>query len=194
MGQLKNLPVLKKLELTDFCVGVNELETMHQNLPTIQELKLVLPRVTASETPTNVTPSTLINKLYIHIDVVEDIETHIQFYQYMVKKYSNAACTEHHDNAQLYYEPHDAKRLYFNGILDFYKIIRPNEKYIHIQGTPDDVDIFEVFDNTGCQFEELKAYQCGENTFVRYLAQSNQSKYIQTLSLTNTEINSPNVL
>jgi hypothetical protein len=194
MGQLKNLPVLKKLELSHLCTGVNELETMHQNLPTIQELKLVLTRVTASETPANVSPGTLINKLGFYIDVVEDIETHIQLYQYMLKKYNNAACTKYHDVAQLYYEPHDAKRLYFNGILGFYKIIRPNEKKMEIQGTPDGVNIFEVFDNTGCQIEELQAYRCGGNTFVRYLSQSNQSRYIQTLSLINTEINSPDIL
>jgi hypothetical protein len=133
VDQLKNLPVLKTLTLHDLNIGINDLKKIHTGLPTVQEFTLSI-NITASEMPSNVLPATSITKLDIRIDNASDVNTHIQFYQYMLKKYSSVKVTEYLEEMILYYDPDDARRVYLNGILDFYKLVVPS-KSRRIQGS-----------------------------------------------------------
>jgi hypothetical protein len=192
VDQLKNLPVLKTLTLHELYIGINDLEKIHTDLPTIQEFDLCI-HITASEMPSNVLPATFITKLDIQIDSAFDVNTHIQFYQYMLKKYSSVKVIEYIDRMILYCDPDDARRVYLNGILDFYKLVVPS-KTLAIQGVPNYVNVFEVFDGMGHQFEELRTYQCEGETLFQYLAESKQARCIKKLDLSATKISTPRSL
>jgi hypothetical protein len=86
--QLKDLPVLKTIVLQNFYFGINDLENIHTNIPTIQNLILNCVSVAASEIPTSIIPATCIITLNVRIDWIVDVDTHIQLYHYMRKEIS----------------------------------------------------------------------------------------------------------
>jgi hypothetical protein len=94
----------------------------------------------------------------------------------------------------LEYHPDEARRVYLNGILGFYRIMKPYDRELEIYLVPDDVDIFEVLDEMDWQLEVLRISLCQGGTLFQYLAQSNQSKTIQKLKLKDTEIGTPHSL
>jgi hypothetical protein len=84
----------------------------------------------------------------------------------------------------------DPVPVYLNGILDFYRIIKPKKKELTLYCVTDGTDVFEVLDDINWQLEELFAYEYESGTFFQYLIQSKQSKSIQKLNLNNTPIES----
>jgi hypothetical protein len=144
--------------------------------------------------PTDIEPVTAPSFFRISISYVENdhVETHIQFYQYMTQKYKNVTtiCYKH-DAEMLEYHPDEARHVYLNGILGFYRIMKPYDRELEIYFVPDNVDIFKVIDEMDWQLEVLCISLCQGGTLFQYLAQSNQSKTIQKLKLKDTEIGTP---
>ncbi|KAI8890296.1 hypothetical protein K501DRAFT_328656 [Backusella circina FSU 941] len=160
LDQLKNIPILKTLTLEALSIGINNLENIHDNLPTLQEFNLIYIRITTSKIPANITPVTSITSLKIIIDRAEDIEAHIQFYQYLTKKYAKTTVVGYLD---LQLDSHlftDAKRVYLSGILGFFRRMRPRKKALEMENVPDDLKVFEMCDSIKYQFEELNARYC----------------------------------
>jgi hypothetical protein len=94
----------------------------------------------------------------------------------------------------LFREAVDIKRIYLNGILDFYNVISLNQKIWKVISVPAEINICEAFDVVGCQLEELHVSRCDGTTFFHFLAASNQAKSIQKLALVNTNIGTPYAL
>jgi hypothetical protein len=148
------------------------LEKVHQNLPTIEEFVPTCVITAADELSTDIEPVTALSFFRISISYVENdhVETHIQFYQYMTQKYKNVTTICHkHDAEMLEYHPDEARRVYLNGILGFYRIMKPYDRELEIYFVPDDVDIFEVLYEMDWQLEVLCISLCQGGTLFRHL-------------------------
>ncbi|KAI8890341.1 hypothetical protein K501DRAFT_266253 [Backusella circina FSU 941] len=194
LDQLKDVPTLKTLTLEALSIGINNLENIHESLLALQEFNLIYVFINASNMPSDIIPATSITSSEIRIVQVDDIDTHIQFYQYMLKKYTKTTVVDYYDSQITGYSFIDAKQVYLNGILDFYKLTTSKKKELNLHGFPDGVNIFEVLDVADCRLEKVTASQYENGAIYQYLAQSNQSKYVQKLRLSNTDIGSLHVL
>jgi hypothetical protein len=74
LAKIQNLPVLKSLTLAILNIGINELINIHQNVPSIQELKLQDIEVLDSYLPPHITPAS-VTSLNISVLKVDNIET-----------------------------------------------------------------------------------------------------------------------
>jgi hypothetical protein len=68
--QLKNMPVLKELSVMATNISVLDLEVLHTNLPTIQNLELMLLHFLHSELPESIIPAAKLTKFYHHTTLV----------------------------------------------------------------------------------------------------------------------------
>jgi hypothetical protein len=59
-----------------------------------------------------------------------------------------------------------------------------------LYGLPDNVDVFEALDSADAQIKGVWFWMCEGGTILKYLSQSNQSKYIEKLDILNTSIDS----
>ncbi|KAI8890356.1 hypothetical protein K501DRAFT_266267 [Backusella circina FSU 941] len=189
LKKLKNLPVLKRLTLQNVAIKINNLESIHKNIPTVETFRLIDVSIRPGKAPSHVTSASSISTLEIDICRAVDRELHSRFYQYICKKYPNITNIEYNDQQLKSYTPDDLSYVYLNGIYDFYKyIIIPNKKKLKIKDIPNDFNLFELADHLNCQFEELHFIQYKGEALFGYLAQSHQSKHIQKLILNDTVI------
>jgi hypothetical protein len=128
LDQLSNLPVLNKLTLYEVSLEINDIENIHHNIPSIHVLSLDRITIADSKTPVIISPATSITTLNIDIDGAVNARTHIKFYQYMIDKYCKVDSIEYNDSALSDYNEDDQKRIYLNGILDFYKAIASTQR------------------------------------------------------------------
>jgi hypothetical protein len=190
VDQLNNAPVLKELILEYAEIGATDLENLHNNVPHLQVFNLIKTCPIDSEMPTNIIPVTSITTFDIDITGVESAQSQVNFYQYMIKKYSTVPHIQHEDHTDYFFWDVDPVPVYRNGIFDFYRIIKPKKKELTLYCVTDGVNVFEVLDDTNWQLEELFACECESGTLYQYLIQSKQSKSIQKLKLSNTPVES----
>ncbi|KAI8880289.1 hypothetical protein K501DRAFT_275706 [Backusella circina FSU 941] len=193
LSQLKNLPVLKSLSLTRPKIKLENLEEIHKNVPSIQDLTLKWLKIRAGDMPSNIIPATSMVKLnfsYNNSGHLKDEVTHTQLYQYMFKKYANIMDIEYDDKWLSVFSSYVRKEIFLNGILDFYKLILPLKTEFTLFALPDDVDPFETADTMGSQIKQFHIWMCQGGTLFRYLSQSNQVKYIEKLDILDTNIDS----
>jgi hypothetical protein len=93
LSQLKNMPVLETRHIPTITIKLMDLEILHSNLGSIKYLNLDELDLCSGEIPQNIIPATLITKLECIIEDAVDLNTYIQFYKYMYKKYSSVAVT-----------------------------------------------------------------------------------------------------
>jgi hypothetical protein len=93
ISQLKNMPVLETLHLITTTIKLMDLEILYGNLGSIKYLNLDELDLCSGKIPQNITPATLITKLEYTIEDAVDLNTHIQFYKHMYKKYPSAVVT-----------------------------------------------------------------------------------------------------
>jgi hypothetical protein len=102
-----------------------------------------------SEMPTNIVPATSIHTLVVQVTKVDSVQAHVDFYQYMNKKYYTVPHIQHEDLTIFFFLNVDPDLVYRNGILDFYRIIKPKKKELTLYCVTDGVDVFEVLDDMG---------------------------------------------
>jgi hypothetical protein len=111
-----------------------------------------------------------------------------QMYQYMIKKYPNINKMDYYDAGLKDYDASERRYVYFNGILDFLKMIAPAQNRLFLQALTDDVNAFEALDAGHSQIEELFLFDCESETMLAYLGQSKQSGSIRSIHMLDTII------
>jgi hypothetical protein len=185
--QLKNMPVLRFFQLSKARMSLMELELLHSNLPSIESFRLDLVNVSAGEIPLKVEPATSIIELGLEICNVDDINTHIQLYKYMAKKYSSLSCFERTDMVIRDREHNYTRDVYNQGILPLYQMMAPHIVDFEFENYCDGLNAFNKFDTFGIKLDSLliqSPYGGTDDTpFLEELTQSQQSKYIFELEL-----------
>ncbi|KAI8879755.1 hypothetical protein K501DRAFT_302990 [Backusella circina FSU 941] len=193
--QLKDLPVLNRLSLRSPKMNLVDLDNIHKNIPSIQDLTLdSVTILTAAGLPMDIVPATSITKFKFYYGSLKNAEMHALFYRYMAEKYTSITDIDCEDMRLLNYDSNERKHIYSNGILDFIKLIGPNQEKFTFNGLPDGVNPFEALDTVDCQIKYFKFRMCEGKTLLQYLHQSNQWKYIKNLDLINTAIDSIHLL
>jgi hypothetical protein len=145
LSQLKDLPVLKTLALQSAGLRIDDLELLHKNIPSIQELILDLLYLNG-RIPSEVVPASSVTSLICCGSDSEDVHALCLIYQYMAKKYANVTEVVFDDVGLDNYEPSEIKHFYLNGYLDFLKLIGPTQNRLILEYVPDGVNPFEVLD------------------------------------------------
>jgi hypothetical protein len=190
MSQLKELPVLKQLSLRHPTVSLDILEAIHTNVPSIEDFTLRRAVIKAGTMPSNIQPAVAMTTFNIIIGMAEDIETHMQFYQYIAKKYINIMDVEYIDRSLRRYHFDEMKQIYLNGLVDFLKLIGPNRSDLTLYTVPDEVDPFEALDAANSKCKTLWLWECEGGTLFEYLSQSKQSTHIVELHTDSTRLHS----
>jgi hypothetical protein len=193
LSQLKDLPVLKTLALQSAGLEIDDLELLHKNVPSIQELNLD-PLYLKGSMPSEVIPASSITKLKFYGSDPEDVNTLCLIYQYMAKKYTNVTEVDFHDVGLDDYEPSERKYFYLNGYLDFLKLIGPIKDELSLEYVPNGVNPFEVLDAVDSKIQYLDLYGRESETILQDLSRSNQSKYVQALILIDAKLDSIHVI
>ncbi|KAI8875965.1 hypothetical protein K501DRAFT_279867 [Backusella circina FSU 941] len=120
--QLKDLPVLKKLSLHSPRMSIQALEQIHKNISPIQDFALKYIHVTESNIPSDIIHATSITKIELHLGMLESVETHAQFYQYLTLKYINITDTKYADQDLLHYDVSERQYIYLNEMADSFKV------------------------------------------------------------------------
>jgi hypothetical protein len=187
ISQLKNMPVLEDLSMNDIKFKLIDLETMHSNLPSLKRLCLKSVYPTSGEIPRDVVPASLITEMKVKIQHAETQHTRIQFYNYIGNKYPSLRNPIFDDCIYSSEEgtgiiPH----IYNEGIFPLYQKIGSQVDTFIFNDYCDGLDAFRKFDDYGMKLKELtiNMYWMFEDVqFIEELAQSQQSKYIQKLTL-----------
>ncbi|KAI8879751.1 hypothetical protein K501DRAFT_302986 [Backusella circina FSU 941] len=83
---LKDMPVLKYLELCNTPIKITDFEILHSNIPSLQSLKLSEMRLLLSDFPTRIKPATLFTTLEVYGEFV-DPQTKYDWFKYIIEKY-----------------------------------------------------------------------------------------------------------
>jgi hypothetical protein len=105
------------LHLSSPQIKIDEIEDIHCNIPSIQDLTLYSGTHLAGSVPSNILPATCITNFEFKAMRHADVETCAQMYRYMIKKYTNINKMEHYDGGLRYYNTGQRRYVYFNWIL-----------------------------------------------------------------------------
>jgi hypothetical protein len=108
----------------------------------------------------------------------------------MARKYTNITDLSYSDETLKRRDESDRKYIYLNGVLDFFKVIDWSKNTLTLYGVPDNVDVFEALDSVDAQVKGVSFSMCISGAIIKYISQSNQSKYIEKLDILNTSIDS----
>jgi hypothetical protein len=194
LAQLKGLPVLIRLRIEQLGMGIDDLDDLHNNLPSVQEFEVVSVTILPGKILDNVVPIPAIEAFTININKVKNIEIHIELYKYMAKKYINARECNIVDYGTKNYSFNDRKHIFESAGLDYLKLITSKSPILTLTCVPDGINVFTALDSINYQWDSLYAISCGGGLLFQDLVQSNQCKYLKTLLLTETLIDSPNFL
>lgn len=185
--QLKNMPVLKKLTLETPTMTLYNLEKIHSNVPSIQELYLISIKLNARRRnpPLDISPAPCVKIFSFRGGKFQNRTLHARFYQYMAKKYTNSTTTEYADRqlSEYGFRTDQSTQLYLNGVIDFFKLIGPRKSYLNIYGLPDHVDPFEALDSVGSRIKKMYLDKCQVGTIFQHLSQSDQANHLQELNV-----------
>ncbi|KAI8882888.1 hypothetical protein K501DRAFT_315319 [Backusella circina FSU 941] len=188
LPQMKNMPVLKELTLNLANLSKVDMEVLHNNIPSIQILKLLRLILCESEMPLNIISPTALTDVFISIEIADNIATHAEWYRYICSKYINVTKWDYNDEELFHTD--ETVFLYENGFLQFLEFIAPTQSSITLTRLPDHINFFKVLDNIGSQIEEFDIYFCKGDTVLQNFAESNQSRYVKDLTIDNTMIGS----
>jgi hypothetical protein len=191
-NQLKYAPVLQQLCLRLVYISFSDLEIIHQNISSLKTLILEWVRVFHGDgSPSNIIPATCLTSLHFTVIDVANLNTHVEFYQYINQKYTNLIHVEHKD-AKIYdYNRHDLKVLYYNGYLDFLKSVGRIQNRWYLNESRDDVDALDL---DGDDLEYFRFIGMRTAELFRDLVRYNHVQDIRELTLSNAKANTFEVL
>jgi hypothetical protein len=192
--QMTNLPVLKSLGLKHLSIRIEQLEVLHQNVPSIQNFTLEYVDILESRSPCGITPVDSMTSFDIHVSMVTNLETHIQWFKYMKRKYTNLTSTRYMDESLDLYDWNTMSRFFSEEILGFLQLIGPTSTAVHVTSLPRDINVFKTLDEAKSRARVLVFTKCESQTLLEDLSRSNQSRYVKRLCFFKTIVNSPCLL
>jgi hypothetical protein len=188
--QLKNIPTLEYLTISDSYLTIDECEILHTNLPSVKNFSLDVVYLVESAIPHHIQPAVTITSLTWRVRVMsfQDIDTHLDWCMYMSRKYTTLTYFDFFDLECTDYGPDYINQLFRYGI---FFILQANARYLQflrVNCMPYGVNVFKALDDFGCKIQHLHIDPSENIPIFRDLAQSNQSNHIQKLSLENINI------
>jgi hypothetical protein len=190
--ELKYAPVLQQLSLRFVAISLEDLETIHENAPSLKAFKLEWVYMKRGNGyPSNVVPAACLTTLHFTVYDVSNLNTHILFYKYINQKYANIVDIKHKDAIRYNYDNHNRQQLYVNGYLDFLELIAQRQGRLYFSEIEYSTDMFEVVNpaNSSLSLSRMRTVD-----LFRHLLQFNRFQNINTLTINNTEPNTPDVL
>jgi hypothetical protein len=171
------------LTLIEFKLELMDLERVHHNIPSMKCLSLCEVIIFDGQVPQDVIPLRLMAKLKLDLIDVGDLDTHIQLYKYLGKKYPSVSKPIIDDNISSSNGRGYARNVYNKGILPFYQSLGSKIDTFFFIHYCDGLDAFRKFDVSGIKLKQLKLQCMSRNNplFIEELVHSQQSKYIQKL-------------
>jgi hypothetical protein len=186
LPQMKNMPILEQLILYTRFLSIADIELVHKNIPSIQDLRLDILEIQDSEMPPAIIPTTQLATMCFEIGVIDDLEIHMKWYRYVAQKYTSVTTWDHHDRG--FMEEEDSQFIYENGYLEFLELIAPTQTKLALDNIPENINVFEVLDSRDCRIIDFSLQHCPGETPLQNLAQSKMSKYIEKLTVCETEL------
>jgi hypothetical protein len=181
LGQLKDLPVLKRLALQYPIFEIVDLEELHKNVPSIEELALENISVEDGRKPSDIIPAASIKKVKLNDGYFKDKDVHIQFYQYATRKYSNMAVSEYGLDDLCRYSNFHRREIYVFGLFNFYKLIGTKQYELSISALPNQINPFSALDAVDAKMKAFSFYECESTMLLRRLARSNQASHVEKI-------------
>jgi hypothetical protein len=185
LQHLINMPVLQRLDLISVSVKLLDVELLHMNLPSIKSLSLEDFTLSPGDIPQDVIPASLLTEIYLKLDDASDFDTHIQFYNYLGSKYTLVKNPAYIDYVMEEDDTDYMIGIYNDGIFPLYQKIGSQVNSFVFQNYINGMDFFKKFDEFGMKLNELtmETWDTAEALFLEELTQSQQSKYLQQLTL-----------
>ncbi|KAI8886686.1 hypothetical protein K501DRAFT_331138 [Backusella circina FSU 941] len=185
-SELKNMPVLKKLDIAISAVTIDVLQMIHANVPSLETLLLSCVNLLPSAVPRIVEPATNMTCLSIY-GREDDVASKSAWFEYIRRKYTHLR--------QFKY-PID-----FRNINEEWKDIYGTAYPLLLQslgsqltslalsaGLDRDYHVIKSLDGFGCQIKTLKLDIHNHSRALAILAQTNQIKWIEDFSLSEIPI------
>jgi hypothetical protein len=151
LAELKNMPVLETLTLRYFDLTLMDLEMVHYNIPSIKNLCLRDAFIVSGKFPNDISPVTLITMLDLSLGIVDDLDTHIELYKYLAKKYPSVSKPTFKDEALVGLDVYVdyARDVYNKGIIPCHQKIGTQIDTFSFDHYCDGLDAFRKFDDSG---------------------------------------------
>jgi hypothetical protein len=187
--QLKNMPALKKLQLSmascEF--GLDNCERIHLTAPSLDEFVLDDAILVHNAKPCNVKQAPLVRKISWSIKnihhALDKTNTYIECLEYAKEKYSALTELDISLNVAEFYQGVALDKVFNQGWLPLLQRIGPQLKRIKRIDVPTGVNIFKVLDDLNCKVESLSLDVTGNKTVLGDFIKSNQSRYVKDLYL-----------
>jgi hypothetical protein len=178
--QFMQVPLLKNLTLLHALVTMDDCDVIHCKLPSLQSLKLFECDLMEGAAPADTLPGSKITTLHIKFNHFQQQHA-IDWPKYISRKYPNLEHFKYSiDTFRL--STSNLKQLLEQGYPHVLQKLGPQLKSFELVYAEQDGAIFKKLDHFQCRIKDLELH--GINQASPYaLSESNQSKYVETLSL-----------
>jgi hypothetical protein len=181
---LKNAPQLLSFKMMNANLTLNDLETIHRDLPFLHSLILFDVHITITELPETIIPAPLMKKLLLYLKYVK-AESQIQLLHYIRSKYPRLEHFRFWNPTQDIWEHQDRLSFSQHGLMPFLQEISPRLKSLELSSISLEQHFFKHLDLYGCQLQSLYAFTFDRRNILCHLSQSNQCQYLEKLTLQN---------
>jgi hypothetical protein len=181
---LKNAPQLLSFKMMNADITLNDLETIHGDLPFLHSLILCDVHITITELPETIIPAPLMKKLLLYLKYVK-AESQIQLLHYIRSKYPRLEHFRFWNPTQDIWEHQDRISFSKHGLMPFLQEIGPQLKSLELSSISLEQHFFKHLDLYDCQLQSFYAFTFDRRNILCHLAQSNQCQYLEKLTLQN---------
>jgi hypothetical protein len=186
LPQMKNMPILEQLILYTRFLSIADIELVHKNIPSIQDLRLDILEIQDSEMPPAIIPTTQLATMCFEIGVIDDLEIHMKWYRYMTQKYASVTTWNYEDHC-LSLES-DKYFKYENGYLEFLALTASTQSAPSFDDLPDYINIFKMLDSRDCRLPYISLSNHHRQPAFGNLVHSKMAQYIKRLRISGIEL------
>jgi hypothetical protein len=181
LPQMKNMPVLKRLIPNTHHLSIADMELIHNNIPSIEDLE-----IQDSEMPPVIIPTTQLATMSFEIEFIYDLEIHMKWYRYMTQKYASVTTWNYEDHC-LSLES-DKYFKYENGYLEFLALTASTQSAPSFDDLPDYINIFKMLDSRDCRLPYISLSNHHRQPAFGNLVHSKMAQYIKRLRISGIEL------
>lgn len=179
---LANAPCLTTLSMSDFSLGMLDIELLHETVPLLHTLILDDGQLTYHRPPDTIKPAPAMTKLVLKSIPVLFVENEIWLLHYISLKYPNLTELSY-DVMCMNQEEGDMEKFYSEGFMHLAQTYRAQLKKLALIFEYPDEDPFKMMDDANCQIQELMLGHVIRLPLLERLSRSNQARFIQALTV-----------
>lgn len=178
---LKDMPLLKKLTIENTSLTFSNCETLHENLPSVEQLTFIKVGCISGNLPEKIKPATSVTSLYVKMRDVK-LHRHVDWPSYIHRKYTRLIQFRYTIPNYGFHSRH-LKNFSEVGYLPLVKDLGPQLRTISFMGVDTDISVLSQLDSFKCRIREFiftaKELCKGLDT----LSKTKQAGYIQQLTV-----------